>query len=790
MQDKPRENAENHFTTLLNFIADPVVITDEKGCFVVVNEAFEETTGVKKENIIGKPFTAFNNITPETKTVLRENLKKRSMGVPIQPYEISFTDKTGETRQTEVKAKKMNYDGKPAFLVVFRDITRRKRNEHRLKEYSEKLETLVDKKVREIKESREKLKSIFDSSPYAITEVDLKGGIIECNQTTVQQQSCSSRDELIGKTCFDLVAPKDRQKAISCFQKALKTGNIKRVELTLTNKDNKTFIVSLSARLMKDASGKPKSFVTITKNITERKQIEMELREAEKRYHALFDQAPLGILLIDPETARAVEFNEEAHRQLGYSREEFAELSIFNYEVIETPEETKAHMKRVLQQGKDEFETKHRAKNGEIRDVVNHVQVIELNGKKLLHIITRDITEQKKMEADVKQKLDMLEAMTENLGVGLGIISKDYRVLWVNKFIKNNVGDVEGKQCYSSLNTLDHICPDCGVRKVFEEGVERDFHEYSQIGVHGDMYHVELIATPLKDKDGNITAALEFVVDIAEKKRMQRQLTEYSQKLEKLVEKKTAQLKQTQAKLVKSERLATIGELAAMVGHDLRNPLTGITGAVYYLKAKQKQKNDPKIKQMIDVIDECINYSNKIIDDLLDYSRELKLEPTETNPRKLLSQSLSMIKIPKNVKITDTTQDEPKITVDEAKMNRIFVNIIKNSIEAMPNGGTLTITSKAAKRRMKITCTDTGAGMTRETLRKIGSPLFTTKSKGMGFGLAICKRIVEAHGGRMHVKSAVGKGTTITVTVPVRPKLENKNEETWIVKEPELQTTK
>jgi PAS domain S-box-containing protein len=163
-------------------------------------------------------------------------------------------------------------------------------------------------------------------------------------------------------------------------------------------------------------------------------------------------------------------------------------------------------------------------RDGKIISSIITSKLIDYEGEKALLGIVTDITERKKVEDALRQNQDLLEAITDNMGVGLGIISKDYRVLWVNKFIKSNVGEVEGKHCYSSLNTLDHICPDCGVRKIFEEGVERDSHEYTQIGVNGEPYYVEIIATPLKDKDGKVTAALEFVVDIAEKKRMQQKL--------------------------------------------------------------------------------------------------------------------------------------------------------------------------------------------------------------------------------------------------------------------------
>jgi PAS domain S-box-containing protein len=545
--------------------------------------------------------------------------------------------------------------------------------------------------------------------------------------------------------------------------------------------------LSVSVLKIKDK----KHMLGIIRDTSERKKMEMTLREAEKRYHALFDKAPLGILVVD-ETATAVEFNDEAHRQLGYTREEFAKLKIYDYEVIETPEETKARMKKVMREGKDEFETKHRTKNGEIRDVINAVQVIELAGKKFFHLITRDITEQKKIERELKIEKDKLDAVTENIGAGLGIISKDYRILWANKLLKEINGECEGKKCYSTFNRITDVCPDCGVKKIFKGGVPIDIHEYSNVNNKGDRYWIELIVTPIKDEKGNIIAALELAVNITERKIMQNKLAEYSQKLEKLVNKRTKQLKLAQAKLVKSERLATIGELAAMVGHDLRNPLTGIMGAAYYLKTKHTPELGAKAKEMLETIENAIIYSNKIVNDLLEYSRDLKLELTETTPKELLKTALSLTEIPQGIHVLDATEDKPTVKADAEKLRRVFVNIIRNAFDAMPDGGILTVKSMNVKGKLEVSFKDTGTGMSKETLSKLkgGVPLFTTKAKGMGFGVPICKRIVEAHGGELLVESKVGKGTTITITVPVKPKFVDENQDVWIFNESMIETVK
>jgi len=220
------------------------------------------------------------------------------------------------------------------------------------------------------------------------------------------------------------------------------------------------------------------------------------------------------------------------------------------------------------------------------------------------------------------------------------------------------------------------------------------------------------------------------------------------------------------------ERVNTIGELAAMIGHDLRNPLTGISSATYYLKRKYGSLMDEKGRDMLEVIEKDINYSNKIVSDLLEYSRSLTLDLKEMNPKSAVAEALSHVDFPKNVHLIDLTESTSAIKIDADKMTRVFINLIKNAIDAMPNGGKLTITSEKMSGKVKIAFADTGLGISEENLKKLFGPLFTTKAKGMGLGLAICKRIVEAHGGRISVESVINKGTTFTITIPIEPKLE------------------
>jgi PAS domain S-box-containing protein len=220
--------------------------------------------------------------------------------------------------------------------------------------------------------------------------------------------------------------------------------------------------------------------------------------------------------------------------------------------------------------------------------------------------------------------------------------------------------------------------------------------------------------------------------------------------------------KEMSRKLLDSQRLASIGELAGIIGHDLRNPLTGIRGASYYLKSKYSNTLDNKDKAMFETIERAIEYSNKIVNDLIDYSSDSPLELQKTNPAKLIENTLTLIPAPSNIEVVTEVNEPVQFEVDFSKIQRAFINIIKNAYDAMPNGGRLTIKTESEPGKIFFSFSDTGEGMSKETLEKLWIPLFTTKAKGMGFGLAISKRSVEAHGGKIHAESEPKKGTIIT----------------------------
>jgi len=217
----------------------------------------------------------------------------------------------------------------------------------------------------------------------------------------------------------------------------------------------------------------------------------------------------------------------------------------------------------------------------------------------------------------------------------------------------------------------------------------------------------------------------------------------------------------------RSERLSAIGQLATMVGHDLRNPLTSIQNANYYVKMKLGASTDEKVKKMFSIVNKEISYANRLISDLLDFSTVKQPKLAKVNLASSIRDVLAQLDVPENVKIVTEFSEPPTIEADPDHLRRVFLNIALNGVQAMPNGGELTVSVKKVEDFVEVTFTDTGVGIPEEDMGKLFTPLFTTKSKGVGLGLCICKNLVEAHGGKIHVTSKVGAGSSFTVKLPI-----------------------
>jgi PAS domain S-box-containing protein len=638
--------AEYNFKSLVNVIADPVVIIDHKGHILEINDRVVEKTGFSKEDLLGKNFLQIDLLTMKSKAIAIKSLAKRMMGSDVEPYEIEAKTKSGETIHLEVNARKIEYEDKSADLVVFHDITERKMVGERLEKYTEQLEEKVKERTKTLRENEEKLRSIFNSSPDAIAVSDLKGNIIECNKAILDFFGLSKKDEIIGKNSLIFVAKKDRQKVRKTMKNVLEVGPLINVEYAALHKDCYEFPAEFSASAIKDSSGNPTGFVYIIKDIIERKRREDELYKSETKNKAILNAIP-----------------------------------------------------------------------------------------------------------------DLMWRMNKD-GVFLEFIpTKDFPTLIPpEQILGKNIHDVAPKWFAQKVMRC--------TKQAFQTNDVQIF-EYQLPAILGSDemhdYEARLVV-------GGEDEILSIVRDITERKRMENELRRYSEQLEELVEERTVALKESQERLVKSEKLAAIGQAATMVGHDLRNPLQAIENGIYYINTELSNlPTSKKITETLQAIHSSVDYADNIVKDLQSFASKREPVFREMDINALVKETFSQVKTPENVKTVIELGEHPRIEADKDMIKRIFVNLAVNGIQAMKEkGGALKVSTKETNGFIEVKFEDTGIGIKEENMAKIFIPFFTTKAQGMGVGLAICKRFAEIHDGSIKVESEEGKGSIFTVKLPIK----------------------
>lgn len=888
MQESKNKSSHNNFEEILDLIADPIIVFGEHLKVVFANKACDQL-GVDHTSLVGQTIHEMDFLNQQ-RPWLAENLQRRMNSEEIPAYDIyvPVVGKEGQKiRHFEVKGKRTYALGSPVDLVILHDITERKKSQ----------DCLVEK----LEETEKRYRALFDKAPLGVSLVDTEtAAFVEFNDVTHTQLGYSreefsklrlydiegsesseqvdshireillkgedefetkhktkngslrdvlvtvkvveftgktflhvmfhditeirrvqdalmeseasyrqlvelahegicalntdfkavfvnprmaqmlgyAQSEIIGKSLFDFIKKSDVE-AMGKFLAGFTQGVTGQFDYSFPRKDGTYVETSITASPIKDDAGNSYGTLALVTDITEKKRLEDELRGSEEKFRAISTSAMDAIVLLNQE-GNIMYWNPAAEKILGYSVTEATGKNLT--EMVIPPNAQKKHASMLKKNAKGTFSKhfEHRAtrKDGTSCPIDISITSVKLKDKDCILGIIRDISERKAMEEALKQERDMLETMAENIGAGITIINRDYRIVWANRLLSGGE-HLENKPCRSIYGESCDFCSSCGAKKIFDDGASVERHD--QLIKNGDKEKwIELIATPIKDKDGKVIAVLELAVDVTERKLLQTKLADYSQRLEEIVQKRTLQLINTQEELIKAERLAGIGELAGMIGHDLRNPLTGIKNAAYFLKKKGASISKEQSDDMLEAINKCVDYSNKIINDLLDYSREIHLDKHESSPKSLVNDSLIMLQVPENVEIQNQLSGNLQISVDWEKMQRVFSNLIKNAIEAMPLGGRITIKDQMIDGKLEISIADTGTGIPAKFLPNLFSPLHTTKPQGMGFGLAICKRLVEAHGGTITVETSEGKGTTFKLKLPLTQESILGGEDVWI----------
>jgi len=295
------------------------------------------------------------------------------------------------------------------------------------------------------------------------------------------------------------------------------------------------------------------------------------------------------------------------------------------------------------------------------------------------------------------------------------------------------------------------------ISQIVETGAQT--YEVVHKRKNGSLIPVEINANVIELADEKLIQT--FARDITHRKEHEQEVEEYTL----LLATKAAEY---EAQLQVSDRLITIGNLIASVGHELRNPLSVIRNSVYYLNLVQSDV-DEKVAKHLKLMEGAVADCNKIIDDLLYYWRKGKLYLQELNVNEMLKNILLRILLPDDIEVEQQlVVDLPLIHADAGKLRQVFLNLVNNAIQVMPEGGKLTLATAWKDGYVYVHVEDTGIGIPQENMEKIFEPQFMTKLKGIGLGLTVSKALIEEHGGLITVESEVGKGTTFMVRLPIK----------------------
>ena len=369
------ESVTNYIYTVQIESGRPVSTFHGPGCFTV--------TGFKEKEYITDPSLWINMVYEEDRPAVIKQINEILSGREVSSLEHRIIHRDGKIRWVSNT------------MVSYYD------EQGRLVAYDGLISDITSRKVAEmmLEHARKEWEITFDSiaDPIFIHDRDFK--ILRANRA-YQKMAGMEFMGFIGRPYYE-VFPKMEKPFKGCA-KELELQQEEEFSCPTTNR-----IFKIKFYPINGAEGKHLYSVHVMEDITEAKMAEGKIKEGELRYRTIFEQSPAGVLIIDPETFLPIEFNDQACRQLDYSREEFAKLRVMDYEVIETPEEVKARSKKLLREGKDSFETKHRVKNGAIKNVLVTVQKIVLSGKPLFYCVFRDITEIRRAEEKIKTEMEI-----------------------------------------------------------------------------------------------------------------------------------------------------------------------------------------------------------------------------------------------------------------------------------------------------------------------------------------------------------------------------------------------
>ncbi|WMW21476.1 PAS domain-containing sensor histidine kinase [Methanolobus mangrovi] len=585
--------------------------------------------------------------------------------------------------------------------------------------------------------------------------ISSSGQIMEANEAYCQLTGYS-REDLLKMTLDDLDASEYRDDLVDNLHNIIKQ-NKGRLEFNHRTKDGRLLDLDVSATYVEFPNP---FFIFILKDVTGLNQTDRFFLEKGGTYRSLFKHNKAIMLLINPENFDIIDANIAACKYYGWPLEEITCKKIHEINTL-SPKGVRNEMEKAVDEKRNYFLFKHKLANGKIRDVEVYSSPVIVNSQNLLYSVIHDITERKLAEDELKtremqlrtaQKIGHIGSWGIDLNSGGVFASEEaFRIYGLN--VKTlTVGDIQKV-------TLPEYRPmmDEALKSLVREKIPYDIHFRIKRGVDGAIRDIHSVAEYYAGKNSVIGT----IEDITERKKAEDALLH--------------------AKMVAEAASRTKDEFLATMSHELRTPLTSVIGFSDVLLDETFGSLDEKQTRYVNHISDAGKHLLKLINDVLDLSKveagkmELQYEIFSVSDAINEVQILiSPLVQDKNIQMdVEVDPQLGKINADRTKFKQILYNLASNAIKFTPDRGSVRIHARCSDSVVLASVKDTGIGISKEDINKLFHPFkqlnsyLANESAGTGLGLALVKKFVELHDGRIWVESEVGEGSTFTFTIPV-----------------------